>query len=216
MHFMEASEKFNAIELTNSMRKPVIGIVGEIFMRDNAFCNGGLIKKLEDLGAETVMGPFHEWLIYSTYRYTRDSLWKSDYRGLLKSQIQKYSQKISHWNIHRQVKQHIDTEKEVHLHDILTLCNDYVHKDYDGDPPIAMGTAASLAKKRVSGIANILPFTCMPGTLICSLSNTFREDHENIPWVDIAYDGQDDIGIDTRLQAFMHQAQEFAKAKGYG
>jgi hypothetical protein len=55
----------------------------------------------------------------------------------------------------------------------------------------------------------------MPGTLICSLSNSFRQDHENIPWVDIAYDGQDDIGIDTRLQAFMHQAQEFALAKDY-
>jgi len=210
----EASEKFSTIKLINSIRKPVIGIVGEIFMRDNTFCNGGLIKKLEDLGAETVIA-FHEWLIYSTYRYTRDSLWKNDYRGLLKSQIQKYSQQITHWNIHRQVKQHIDTEKEVHLNDILTLCNDYVHKDYDGDPPIALGTAASLAKKRVSGIANILPFTCMPGTLICSLSNSFREDHENIPWVDIAYDGQDDIGIDTRLQAFMHQAQEFARDKSY-
>ena len=67
----------------------------------------------------------------------------------------------------------------------------------------------------MAGIVNILPFTCMPGTLICSQSNKFREDHDNIPWVDIAYDGQDDIGIDTRLQAFMHQAQEFADSKGF-
>ena len=211
----EASANFITIELINGRRKPVIAIVGEIFMRDNAFCNGGIIKKLEDLGAETVISPFHEWLIYSTYRYTRDSLWKSDYRGLIKSKIQKYSQQITQWNIHRQVKEYIDTEKEAHLDDILTLCNDYVHKDYDGDPPIALGTAATLARKEVSGIVNILPFTCMPGTLICALSNKFREDHDNIPWVDIAYDGQDDIGIDTRLQAFMHQAHEFAGSRGY-
>ena len=30
---------------------------------------------------------------------------------------------------------------------MLTLCNPYVHKDYDGDPAISMGTAAYLAIK---------------------------------------------------------------------
>jgi predicted CoA-substrate-specific enzyme activase len=212
----EASINFNAIELVNGKRKPIVAIVGEIFMRDNSFCNGNIIRKLEDLGAETVVSPFNEWLIYSTYRYTRDSLWKGDVRGLLKSKIQKYSQNITYHNIHRQVKEYIDTEREAHIDDILTNCNDYVHKDYDGDPPIALGTAATLARKNVSGIVNILPFTCMPGTLICALSGKFREDHDNIPWVDIAYDGQDDISIDTRLQAFMHQAHEFSDSKGYG
>ena len=98
---------------------------------------------------------------------------------------------------------------------MLELCNDYVHKDYDGDPPIAIGTAVSLAKKKVSGIVNIFPFTCMPGTLISALSNKLRKDHKNIPWVDVAYDGQDDIGIDTRLQAFLHQAKEYGKNKGF-
>jgi predicted CoA-substrate-specific enzyme activase len=210
-----ASQEFSNIRLSNNIKKPIVSIVGEIFMRDNIFCNGGLIPKLEELGAETVVSPFNEWLTYSTYRYTRDSLWKNDFKGLLKSKIQKYSQKITHNNLHKQVKEHINTETEVHVEDMLEQCNDYIHKDYDGDPPIALGTAANLAKKEVSGIVNILPFTCMPGTLITALSNKFRKDHDNIPWVDVAYDGQDDIGIDTRLQAFVHQAKEYAKRKGF-
>jgi hypothetical protein len=49
----------------------------------------------------------------------------------------------------------------------------------------------------------------MPGTLICSVSDVFRKDHHNIPWVDFAYDGQDDASIDTRMQAFMYQVQEY-------
>jgi hypothetical protein len=64
-------------------------------------------------------------------------------------------------------------------------------------------------------VANILPFTCMPGTIICAVSNDFKKDHNNIPWLNYAYDGQEDSGIETRLQAFMHQAREFSETNGF-
>ena len=73
-----------------------------------------------------------------------------------------------------------------------------------------MGTSVALAKRGVSGFAAILPFTCMPGTLIASVSDSFRKDHNNIPFINIAYDGQDSVSLDTRLQAFVFQVKEFA------
>ena len=85
---------------------------------------------------------------------------------------------------------------------------------YDGDPPIAIGTAALLAGDGVAGTANLLPFTFMPDTLIASAATTFRKDCENIPWVNIGCDRQDDTGIDTHLQAFMYQAKEHAASHG--
>jgi predicted nucleotide-binding protein (sugar kinase/HSP70/actin superfamily) len=72
-----------------------------------------------------------------------------------------------------------------------------------------MGTSAFLYKRGIAGIAAILPFTCMPGTLIAAVSDSFRKDHMNIPWINIAYDGQDTISLETRLQAFVHQVREF-------
>ncbi len=206
-----AAKNFREIPVTNGQRKPIIPIVGEIFMRDNAYCSGNLVKKLEDLGAETVMAPFSEWLSYSTYRYYRDSLWKDDYTGLFKSKIQEVGQKFLAKKIHNKVKDVAEMEREVHLKEMLERCNMYVDKDYDGDPAIAMGTAAILAKKDISGIVAILPFTCLPGTLVASISQLFRKDYKNIPWENIAYDGQQDSAIDTRLQAFMHQAKEYWK-----
>ncbi|MBN2349077.1 MAG: hypothetical protein JXJ22_09580 [Bacteroidales bacterium] len=205
-----AVSDFKAVELEKTSRKPVVSIVGEIFMRDNAFCNGHLIEKLETLGAETLISPFSEWLEYSTYRYIRDSKWKGDRKGLLKARIQEMTQHLSAKQLYAVVEDIIDMEKEVPVETMLKLCNPYVHKDYDGDPPVALGTASALANKGISGIVNILPFTCMPGTLIVSTSAAFRHDHNNIPWVDIAYDGQDDASIETRLQAFMYQANEYA------
>jgi predicted nucleotide-binding protein (sugar kinase/HSP70/actin superfamily) len=203
---------FMAIKVDKSVRKPVVAIIGEIFMRDNAGCNGNIANRLEDLGVEVVIGPFSEWIYYSTHRFTRDSRWKNDTKGIIKSKIQGIGQDVIASSLLKGIKKLTDHEKDVSLHDMLKLCNTYVNEFYDGDPPIAMGTSVALTKRGVSGFAAILPFTCMPGTLVASLSDSFRKDHNNIPYINIAYDGQDSVSLDTRLQAFVFQVKEYAAA----
>ncbi len=112
----------------------------------------------------------------------------------------------------RGIHKYTDTRLDVPLEEMLRLSNKYVSEFYDGDPPIALGSSAALASRGVAGIAAILPFTCMPGTLIASVSDTFRKDYNNIPFLNIAYDGQDTVSLDTRLQAFVFQVKEFAAA----
>jgi predicted CoA-substrate-specific enzyme activase len=206
------AEDFMAIKVDKSVRKPVVAIIGEIFMRDNAGCNGNIANRLEDLGVEVVIGPFSEWIYYSTHRFTRDSRWKNDTKGIIKSKIQGLGQDVIASSLLKGIKKLTDHEKDVSLHDMLNLCNTYVNEFYDGDPPIAMGTSVALSKRGVSGFAAILPFTCMPGTLISSISDSFRKDHNNIPFINIAYDGQDSVSLDTRLQAFVFQVKEYAAA----
>jgi predicted CoA-substrate-specific enzyme activase len=203
---------FQAIEADRSQRKPVVAIIGEIFMRDNAGCNGNIANRLEELGVEVVIGPFSEWIFYSTYRFTRDSRWKNDKKGVIKSKIQGLGQDVIASTLLRGIKKFTDHEKDVSLHDMLRLCNTYVNQFYDGDPPIAMGSSVALANRGVSGLAAILPFTCMPGTLIAAVSDSFRKDHNNIPFINIAYDGQDTVSLDTRLQAFVFQVKEYSAA----
>jgi len=204
---------FLAIDVDKHYKKPVVAIIGEIFMRDNAGCNGNISDRLENLGVEVLVGPFSEWIQYSTSRFTRDSRWKNDNIGIIKSKIQAVGQDVIASSLLRGIKKFTDHEKDVSLHDMLNLCNKYVNQYYDGDPPIAMGTSVALAKKGISGIAAILPFTCMPGTLIASVSDSFRQDHNNIPFINIAYDGQDSVSLDTRMQAFVFQLKEYALAR---
>ncbi len=213
---VEATDDFMAIPADRTHRKPVVAVIGEIFMRDNAYCNGGIVQRLEALGLETLIAPFSEWISYSTYRYKRDSIWKRDLKGLIKSKLQALAQDFSHHQLLKDIHDKVDHKKDVPLDAMLQLCNPYVHKDYDGDPPIAMGTAMFLADKGIAGIAAILPFTCMPGTLVASVSDSFRRDHDNMPWINIAYDGQDSVSLETRLQAFAFQVKEFANTKGKG
>lgn len=206
-----AGKDFASIPVSNGYRKPLIAVVGEIFMRDNAFCSARIVERLEALGAETVMAPLSEWLNYSTYRYWRDSLWKGDVMGLFKSKIQEFSQDQSAQKIHKAVEEVAELERDVLVTEMLDRCGNYIHKDYDGDPPLSLGAASKMASEGISGVVAILPFTCMPGTLIASVSQLFRKDHNNIPWENIAYDGQEDAGLETRLQAFMYQAHEYTK-----
>jgi len=205
------AEDFKNLPLHNGGRKPVILVVGEVFMRDNPPCSGHVIERLENLGAETLIAPFKEWITYSTLRYTRDSKWKGDFNGVLKSRIQAFFTSLLSRQLDSAVKGVANLDRDVTIEEMLDSCEPYIGRDYDGDPPIAIGTAARLAPTGIAGVVNILPFMCAPGTIINSVSPSFRKDNNNLPWINIDYDGQDDTGIETRLEAFMYQASEYSK-----
>jgi len=210
-----AADAFNAVELKPGNKKPLICVIGEIYMKNNPFANGFLVQRLEALGAEVLMTPYRDWVAYFSYRYDRDSRRKRDLKGFLKSHLQMAAQNITLRNLDKAVRHATDMDLDIEIQECLEICEPYVHRDYDGEPVMAMGTAVGLADMGVSGYANIFPFTCLPGTFVSSVAPAFRRDYDGIPWVDVAYDGQEDTGIETRLQAFMHQAAEFAARKGY-
>ncbi len=107
----------------------------------------------------------------------------------------------------------VELERDVSIDEMLKSCGPYIHRDYDGDPALALGTAAVMVETGISGVVNILPFTCMPGTLISAIAPAFRKDHDNIPWINVDYDGQDRGSLDTRLQAFVYQTREYADSR---
>jgi predicted CoA-substrate-specific enzyme activase len=210
----EAGKRFLSVPLVNGERKPVIAVVGEIFMRDNPFCSGFLVQRLEKFGAETFIAPFSEWIAYSTIRWTRDSRWKGDYKGMVKSRIQSYAQEVTARQLFRAVHGMIDEHRDISVNEMLNSCGAYIHRHYDGDPALNIGSSVILAQTGISGIVNILPFTCMPGTVVSAVSRQFKKDHNELPYLSIPYDGQEDTAIELRLQAFLHQAREYARKHG--
>jgi predicted CoA-substrate-specific enzyme activase len=212
----EAMEGFSRLEIVRGKRKPVISVVGEIYMRDNPFCNGFIVRRLEELGAETVIGPLRDWVSYSTYRFVRDSRRKGELSGMAASIPQRVFQDVIEARLVRLAgKGGVEMHRDIPLHRVLDLCDPYIHRDYDGEPAITMGSVAGQCETGISGVVNILPFTCLPGTVVSSVSSRFSDEHRGIPWINIAYDGQEDSSMDTRLQAFMYRAEEYARRWGY-
>ena len=206
----KAASEFSQILVRQPGSKPVVAIVGEIFMRDNPFCSNYLVKRLEELGAETLMAPFAEWVNYSTLRYIRDSRWKGNKTTLFKAKLQYFLQRTIEKRIVGSIANTFDLKSEVKVEEMLDHCGEFIHRDYDGDPPLAIGTANILAGKQISGVVNILPFTCLPGTINCAVSQGLRKKHNNLPWENFAWDGTENIGLDTRFEAFMYQVKEYA------
>jgi len=204
-----AAREFKAVPVENLGSKPIVAIVGEIFMRDNPYCSNFLVDRLEKLGAETVMAPFGEWINYSTIRFIRDSRWKGNMKNLLKAKVQLFFQKALEKKITGSLDSIFKLTREVEVEEMLENCGEFIHKDYDGDPPLAIGSAVLLAEKQIAGVVNILPFTCMPGTINCTVSHNLRQKYHGLPWENFAYDGTDNIGVDTRFEAFMFQVKDY-------
>ncbi|MGD0728265.1 MAG: acyl-CoA dehydratase activase, partial [Spirochaetia bacterium] len=211
-----ACADFSRVEVHRTKRKPVISVTGEIFMRDNPFCSGDVVKKLEQLGAETLMSPVRDWVTYSTYRFTRDSRRKGRPWGFARSKLQGLLQGVIEDRLVRLAEQGgAEMHRDIPVEKMLQLCMPYLHKDYDGEPAITMGSVAGQCMTGISGVVHILPFTCLPGTLISAVSPRFSQDHDGLPWINIAYDGQEEASVDTRLQAFVYRAEEYARRNGY-
>jgi len=72
------------------------------------------------------------------------------------------------------------------------------------------------ALKGASGVVNVMPFTCMPGTITSAILKRYREQNDHFPVLNMAYDGQEQSNILTRLEAFMYQARQYQEGRRRG
>jgi len=82
---------------------------------------------------------------------------------------------------------------------------------FEGEAVMTVGKAVDFAKKGLSGIVAVMPFTCMPGTISHALVKRMRADYANIPFLNMVYDGDGQATAQTRLEAFMYQARQYSQ-----
>jgi len=71
------------------------------------------------------------------------------------------------------------------------------------------------AEHGFNGVVNVIPFGCMPGTIVSSLLYQFRNKH-GLPVFNLVVDGNRDPGQEIRLEAFYHQCCEHRRRLGKG
>ena len=89
----------------------------------------------------------------------------------------------------------------------------YIHPSFEGEAILSVGKAIDYINRGVSGIVNVMPLSCMPGTIATALLKRVREEHGNIPLLNIAYEGQQDSQTITCLEAFLHQARTYQQGR---
>lgn len=203
-------DAYSSIMLNPNGSKPVIGIVGEIYLRGNPECNANIVRRIESLGGQAWMAPISEWFYYTNLGYIYESLMRGMPRyfflALARDMVQKWDER----KLEHPFKNSIKNLKEPSTLKVLRYAAPYLHHTFKGEAILSLGKAIDFIKKGASGIVNIMPFTCMPGTVVAALAKRVKEEHPNFAWLDLPIDGNEGVNLETRLEAFMHQAKSFA------
>ncbi len=204
----ELREKFAAIAVRERGSKPVVGIVGEIYVRSNRFANEDLVRVLEDLGAEVWLPTIAEWFYYINYTSKRWAKRFRLFKNLLKLIIENRVQLQDEHRFVEIVRDLLRTAEEPTVEELLAMARKYMHDEFEGEAILSVGKSLDYLRHGVNGIVNVIPFTCMPGTVASMMLKRVREDEGYVPVLTVPCDGQRSMGTRMRIEAFMYQVRE--------
>lgn len=205
----KASNRLNQIKTEGPYDKPIIGLVGEIYIRSNRFGNEDIIRKIEKLGGEVWMPPIGEWFFYLNFTGKRKSLSCGNYADFIRIYITDMIQRYKEHRFERVFLGTMRQKGEPTLESIIERARPYIHESFEGEAILSVGKSIDFIENGASGIINVMPLTCMPGTIANAVLKRVREDNKGIPFLNISYEGQEQTNNETRLEAFMHQAYQF-------
>jgi predicted nucleotide-binding protein (sugar kinase/HSP70/actin superfamily) len=201
---------FEAVKTDGSNPKPRIGIVGEIFVRSNEFANDYLVDKLESLGAQCGVPPIEEWLDYIDHqRKRRNRLHlEGGWRDWARQKLTEIVQERVAEPLRKEFDSSIESfTRELPTQAIIDRGKTYLTPAVEGEAILSMGRVVEYAEHGFDGIVNIIPFGCMPGTIVSLLLHQFRHDY-GLPVINVVVEGTKDPGRDIRLEAFVQQCRE--------
>ncbi len=206
-----AGKQYESMPQTPDQDKPIIGVLGEIYVRFSPYANQEIIRRVEELDGEVVLASMMEWLYLTTWNPAYYS-WMKGERG--KAVMHKVTEQYQRYREHRltqSVKHLLRHPYEVSTGELRDYIKPYFEPDIQTEAVMTLAKAVELAKHGASGILAVMPFSCMPGLITAAIAPRIREDLNNIPWLDLSFDLQKSTNVQTRLEAFMYQAQHFQR-----
>ncbi|MFH1059881.1 MAG: acyl-CoA dehydratase activase [Pseudomonadota bacterium] len=204
-----ARQAFAAVPRSGVNHRPLVGVVGEIYTRANRFANEDVVRVIEELGGEAWMPTIGEWVLYTNFTSARRAEVLGKYGNLVGTLVENYFQHKDERTLGRPWEGMLRSLHEPTIPAVLKLAAPYLHPTYEGEAILSVGKSRDMYGRGASGVVNVIPFTCMPGTIVNALMKRLREDHGNLPFLPMAMDGQEQSGSRIRLEAFMHQVKQF-------
>jgi predicted nucleotide-binding protein (sugar kinase/HSP70/actin superfamily) len=205
----EIRDAFEHLPKENS-KKPLIGIIGEIFVRSHKFSNENLVRKVEALGGEVWLAPVEEWIYYINVMGLRKALLKKEKSVIINFLLKKFVQKRIEHRFAKYFEGFLKTLKEPETHEIFEKASPYLSSSFEGEAILSIGKSIDLLEKGASGLVNAMPFGCMPGTIVTALLRGISRDF-GAPCISIPYDGTESPTTEIQLEAFMDQAKEYRR-----
>ena len=209
--------------------KPLVGIVGEIYLRTHVHANQDVIRLLEKYGAEVVNASIAEWVNYTTYDRMREAKigLRLHLKQLRAKEVKAFVKKILGYGldlsyqqfrqkqVYKRVKAVIDLQDDhrvSHLEGILKE-EDLYSFDVGTEACLSIPGIIEYVREGFNGVVNVYPFTCMPSTITSSIVRPIMN-RMKVPYLDTPYDGTYQPGREAAIRTFMYQAKQHFKRNG--
>jgi predicted nucleotide-binding protein (sugar kinase/HSP70/actin superfamily) len=193
-------------------KRPLVGIVGEIYVRSDPFINMQLYRRIEELGGEAWLAPIGEWILYTNECTRRVA--KEEGKGWvprLKGWIE------GHWFHHVEQKYYAIADPVLHdrheppLVDVMEEGEKHLPWHFEGEALLTLGRAELFVKRDgASAVVNASPAFCMPGTVTTSIFPKMEKEL-GVPILCNFYDGSGDPN--QGLVPMMHYLVEATRQK---
>ena len=203
----QAADEFVIMPRKQKSLKPVVGIVGEIYVRSNPFANEYLISRLEDLGLEAWLPTIGEWIHYVNHTGKKHARRNHQFKAWLKLELESIVQGRLERSLLQAGNGWLRSLPEPETRELLAAASPYLSPEFEGEAVLSIGKSVHYLDKNVQGLINVMPFTCMPGGVVDAIMPRLRQ-KASIPMLSLAYDGQTETNIQNRLEAFAHQVRQ--------
>jgi predicted nucleotide-binding protein (sugar kinase/HSP70/actin superfamily) len=200
--------EFENIEIDRSVVKPRIGIVGEIYVRSHSFANDNCVDRLEKLGAVCELASLAEWIYYTNFIRSRMARRSGQWRNLATNIMQNFFQHRIEKYLAGPLEKRFGRFAEGPIEHTIELAGPYIHETFEGEAILSVGKTVEFHHQGVGGVVNVMPFTCMPSTIVSTQTGRISADCDGLPILNLSFDGQEDPTLTTRLEAFVEQVRQ--------
>jgi len=211
-----AAKRFARIPTAGEGTKPIIGILGEIYVRMTPFANGFLEDEIERLGGEAWIVPLSELMFFRNQWFIDYSLRTFKPAEALSWLV---TDKAMRWYAHRYERPFRGSMKNafdsIETQETMALADPFVYRGMWGETVPNIGRMVELIDHNmVQGIMNVGPFACMPTTLGNALAKRVLQAKGTFPFMTMSCEGLEKTNAITRIEAFMFQAQQYMRERG--
>jgi predicted nucleotide-binding protein (sugar kinase/HSP70/actin superfamily) len=203
----DIADEFTAVQLDPNLRKPRIGIVGEIYVRSHPFANMNVIARLEELGAACDLASMAEWIYYTNFTRRKMAQRRGQMRNFFTNVAQDYFQHKIERTLAEPLEEKFGKLAEEPTEHVIKLAEPYFHYSFEGEAILTVGKMVEYHHQGFGGAINVMPFTCMPSTVVSTQTMRLSADCGDMPILNLSFDGQEDSTLTTRLEAFVECAR---------
>ena len=186
-------------------RKPLAGIVGEIYVRCDPFANAHVIDAIEEAGGEAWLSPFAEWILYTVWVERAHIRQRPE--GLLERIANEFGNLYidkKDREFHEIMEPLLGDRMEPSMDSITDAGLVYIDHEFEGESVLTVGRAVRFFEEGADLVVNASPFGCMHGHISGAVFESIIEKYGR-PVVTSFYDG---TTKNTNIRSFILAAQK--------